>query len=212
MIGAAGSTPNPKSPRNLYAREGVGKRRENKGAKNWCQLWRRLDRKQLENMDPRGLKHCIDQLGMHSENGAAMTHARCRCAFHRSSRNSKKAMPALVMHSDEDWPPSPPLFLKRTISSTALGTLPKEHIITLEASTLFNGLLGRFFTTLRARQGGFATCASDTPRCSRRKRSAKMRPQNERRAPSKASVTRVRFGVKAIAMRNFQYFWLRRET
>ena len=64
--------------------------------------------------------------------------------------NSRKTtVPTLVMHGDGLAHARHRL---KRIFSAGLCTLPKEHPITLEAPALFNQLLKRFFTTVRARQ------------------------------------------------------------
>ena len=73
-----------------------------------------LEREQLENMDPRGFKDCIDQLGEHSENGAAMTLREVQMRRPLPFGKSKKTVPTLRRRGR---PRSAPPFLKRTIAS-----------------------------------------------------------------------------------------------
>jgi pimeloyl-ACP methyl ester carboxylesterase len=94
------------------------------------------------------------QLAAHSASGMAMTLrgvlARRPSLWHLEPQLGRISQPVLLVIGDEDEPCiEPNLFLKRVLPDCALAVMPRTgHLINLEESAGFNGLLERFFAAV----------------------------------------------------------------
>ena len=113
-------------------------------------------RVQFQNKDPRGWREFADQLGEHSEVGAANTmrgvQARRPSLYDLEDRLRRMMVPTLIAAGDEDdHCLQPGLFMKRVIPASGLLVLPKTgHTINLEEPQAFNGALSEFFAMAEA--------------------------------------------------------------
>ncbi len=109
-------------------------------------------RVQFINKDPRGWEEFRQQLSEHSMVGAARTMRGVQKSrpslFDLEDELKKLTVPTLIMTGDEDEPCLiPNIFLKRTISSSALVVLPNSgHTINLEEPEMFNRSVDDFLT------------------------------------------------------------------
>lgn len=109
-------------------------------------------RVQFINKDPRGWEEFRQQLSEHSMVGSARTMRGVQKSrpslFDLEDQLKKLTVPTLIMTGDEDEPCLiPNIFLKRTISSSALVVLPNAgHTINLEEPELFNRCVDDFLT------------------------------------------------------------------
>ena len=108
-------------------------------------------RVQHQNKDPRGWKEFETQLREHSSEGSALTmrgvQRRRPSLFDLEEQMRQLTVPTLILNGDEDEPClDVGLFMKRTISSSALVLLPRTgHNSNLEEPALFNMFCGNFF-------------------------------------------------------------------
>ena len=116
------------------------------------------NRIQLHIKDPRGAKEFETRLRKHSSIGSANTmrgiQAKRPSLYALKPSISRLTVPTLIINGDEDEPClNVGLFLKRTIKSSALITLPKTgHASNLEEPGLFNQFCERFFHQVEARK------------------------------------------------------------
>jgi len=107
-------------------------------------------RVQYENKDPRGWKEFETQLRDHSTEGSANTMMgvqRLRPSLYDLEDKMRAlTVPTLIINGDEDEPClDPGLFMKRTIASSAMVTLPRSgHTINLEEPAMFNWFVEDF--------------------------------------------------------------------
>ena len=107
-------------------------------------------RVQFQNKDPRGWIEFETQLRDHSSLGSANTMRgvqRRRPSLYNLEDDLKKiTVPTLILNGDEDEPClDVSLYLKRTITSSALALLPRTgHTCNLEEPSLFNQLCETF--------------------------------------------------------------------
>ena len=108
-------------------------------------------RVQFQNKDPRGWKEFETQLREHSSMGSALTmrgvQRRRPSLYDLEEQMRQLTVPTLILNGDEDEPClDPGLFMKRTISSSALVLLPRTgHASNLEEPDLFNQFCENFF-------------------------------------------------------------------
>lgn len=113
-------------------------------------------RVQYINKDPRGWHEFRQQLSEHSMLGAARTMRgvqKSRPSLYDLEAELKTLkVPTLIMTGDEDEPCLlPNVFLKRTISTSALVVLPNSgHTINLEEPELFNRAVDDFLTQVNS--------------------------------------------------------------
>lgn len=113
-------------------------------------------RVQFINKDPRGWEEFRQQLSEHSMTGAARTMRGVQKSrpslFELEAELKKLQVPTLIMTGDEDEPCLiPNIFLKRTITSSALVVLPNSgHTINLEEPDLFNRAVDDFLTQVQS--------------------------------------------------------------
>jgi pimeloyl-ACP methyl ester carboxylesterase len=107
-------------------------------------------RVQFQNKDPRGWKEFETQLCQHSSLGSANTmrgvQSRRPSLYTLKDSLQKMMVPTLILNGDEDEPClDVSLFLKRTISSSALSLIPRTgHACNLEEPALFNQICNDF--------------------------------------------------------------------
>lgn len=107
-------------------------------------------RVQLQAKDPRGWEEFRDRLAEHDPTGAALTmrgvQARRPSLYEMADRLTSISNPVMIIVGDEDdGCLEPGLFLKRTISTSALTVLPRTgHSVNLEDPSAFNDAVGRF--------------------------------------------------------------------
>ncbi len=95
-------------------------------------------------------------LAEHSAEGSALTQLGVQkkrpSLYDLEDRMAKLTVPTLIMTGDEDWPClDSNVFMKRTISSSALVVLPNSgHAINLEEPALFNQCVDDFITQVRS--------------------------------------------------------------
>ena len=108
-------------------------------------------RVQYKNKDPRGWSEFETQLREHSTLGSANTmrgdQAKRPSLYQLVDELRNLTVPTLILNGDEDEPClDVGIYLKRTISSSALVTLPKTgHASNLEEPALFNMFCDNFF-------------------------------------------------------------------
>ena len=108
-------------------------------------------RVQYKNKDPRGWSEFETQLRQHSTLGSANTlrgvQAKRPSIYQLEHQIRNLTVPTLILNGDEDEPClDVEIYLKRTISSSALVTLPKTgHASNLEEPALFNMFCDNFF-------------------------------------------------------------------
>jgi len=113
-------------------------------------------RVQFINKDPRGWAEFRQQLSEHSMVGAARTMRGVQKSrpslFDLEAGLRELKIPVLIMTGDEDEPCLiPNVFLKRTITSSALVVLPNSgHTINLEEPDLFNRAVDDFLTQVQS--------------------------------------------------------------
>ena len=113
-------------------------------------------RVQFMNKDPRGWAEFRAQLAEHSMEGAARTMRGVQKSrpslFDLEDQLKNLTVPTLIMTGDEDEPCLiPNVFLKRTISTSALVVLPNAgHTINLEDPELFNRSVDDFLYQVRS--------------------------------------------------------------
>ncbi len=113
-------------------------------------------RVQFQNKDPRGWTEFREQLAEHSLRGAANTmrgvQGRRPSIYDLEDRMHAMRVPTLILTGDEDDPClAPNVFMKRTIPSAALITLPNSgHTINIEEPLLFNQALEWFLGQVRS--------------------------------------------------------------
>jgi pimeloyl-ACP methyl ester carboxylesterase len=113
-------------------------------------------RVQFQNKDPRGWREFADQLGQHSNVGAANTmrgfQARRPSLYDFEEPLRAMMVPTLIVSGDEDdHCLQPGVFLKRVIPAAGLLVLPKTgHTINLEEPTKFNEAVAEFIATVEA--------------------------------------------------------------
>ena len=111
---------------------------------------------QYKNKDPRGWKEFEIQLREHSTLGSANTmrgvQARRPSLYELQKDLQNLVVPTLILNGDEDEAClNVGIFLKRTISSSALVTLPQTgHASNLEEPALFNMFCDNFFHQVEA--------------------------------------------------------------
>jgi pimeloyl-ACP methyl ester carboxylesterase len=107
-------------------------------------------RVQFQNKDPRGWQEFETQLRQHSSLGSANTmrgvQSRRPSLYALKDSLQKMTVPTLILNGDEDEPClDVSLFLKRTISSSALSLIPRTgHACNLEEPALFNQICSDF--------------------------------------------------------------------
>jgi pimeloyl-ACP methyl ester carboxylesterase len=117
-------------------------------------------RVQFQNKDPRGWREFADQLGEHSNIGAANTmrgvQARRPSLYDLESRLRAMTLPTLVVSGDEDdHCLQPGLFLKRVVPACGLLVLPKTgHTLNLEEPDWFNTAVMQFHGLVDAGRWG----------------------------------------------------------
>ena len=108
-------------------------------------------RVQYKNKDPRGWSEFETQLREHSTLGSANTmrgvQAKRPSLYQLEDQIRNLTVPTLILNGDEDEPClDVGIYLKRTISSSALVTFPKTgHASNLEEPALFNMFCDNFF-------------------------------------------------------------------
>ena len=113
-------------------------------------------RVQFQNKDPRGWAEFREQLAEHSLRGSANTmrgvQSRRPSIYDLEDRMRELRVPTLVLTGDEDDPClTPNVFMKRTIPSAALVTLPNSgHTINIEEPQLYNQAVDWFLTQVRS--------------------------------------------------------------
>ncbi len=113
-------------------------------------------RVQFQNKDPRGWQEFEDQLCEHSSQGSANTmrgvQRRRPSLYDLEDKMRALTVPTLVMNGDEDDPAlDAGLFMKRTITSSALVLLPRTgHLCNLEEPALYNQFCGDFMALVEA--------------------------------------------------------------
>ncbi|MDC0190414.1 alpha/beta hydrolase [Rhodospirillales bacterium] len=113
-------------------------------------------RVQYKNKDPRGWSEFETQLREHSTLGSANTmrgvQAKRPSLYQLVDELRNLTVPTLILNGDEDEPClDVGIYLKRTISSSALVTLPKTgHASNLEEPALFNMFCDNFFHQVEA--------------------------------------------------------------
>jgi pimeloyl-ACP methyl ester carboxylesterase len=113
-------------------------------------------RVQFQNKDPRGWREFADQLGEHSNVGAANTmrgvQARRPSLYDLEERLRTMMVPTLIISGDEDdHCLQPGIFLKRVIPAAGLLVLPKTgHTINLEEPGAFNDAVAQFHGLVEA--------------------------------------------------------------
>jgi pimeloyl-ACP methyl ester carboxylesterase len=110
----------------------------------------------FEEKDPRGYAEFLAQLAEHSTVGAALTMLGVQrerpSLFDLAEQFRAMTLPTFIIAGDEDEPTlEPALFLKRSISTSALLVLPKcGHTMNLEEPDAFNRAVLDFVTTVDA--------------------------------------------------------------
>ncbi len=113
-------------------------------------------RVQFQNKDPRGWAEFREQLAEHSLRGSANTmrgvQSRRPSIYDLEDRMRELRVPTLILTGDEDDPClTPNVFMKRTIPSAALITLPNSgHTINIEEPLLFNQAVDWFLGQVRS--------------------------------------------------------------
>ena len=113
-------------------------------------------RVQFQNKDPRGWAEFREQLAEHSLRGSANTmrgvQSRRPSIYDLEERMRELRVPTLVLTGDEDDPClTPNVFMKRTIPSAALITLPNSgHTINIEEPSLYNQAVDWFLGQVRS--------------------------------------------------------------
>ena len=113
-------------------------------------------RVQFRNKDPRGWQEFAGMLAEHSAAGSAHTQQGVQkerpSLFDLADRMRALTVPTLIVTGDEDWPCLvPSVFMKRTIPSAALLTVPNTgHTVNLEEPDTFNTALAGFFAQVDA--------------------------------------------------------------
>ena len=113
-------------------------------------------RVQFQNKDPRGWAEFREQLAEHSLRGSANTmrgvQSRRPSIYDLEDRMRALRTPTLILTGDEDDPClTPNVFMKRTIPSAALITLPNAgHTINIEEPFLFNQAVDWFLGQVRS--------------------------------------------------------------
>ncbi|HEV7457604.1 MAG TPA: alpha/beta hydrolase [Roseococcus sp.] len=108
----------------------------------------------FEEKDPRGFAEFEAQMCEHSTEGSALTMLGCQrerpSLFDLEAGFRKMTVPTFIIAGDEDDPTlEPALYLKRTISTSALLVMPKcGHTMNLEDPAAFNTALQDFLTTV----------------------------------------------------------------
>jgi pimeloyl-ACP methyl ester carboxylesterase len=108
----------------------------------------------FEEKDPRGFAEFEAQMAEHSTEGSALTMLGVQrerpSLFELEAEFRKLKLPTLVIAGDEDDPTlEPALYLKRTITSSALLVMPKcGHTMNLEDPDAFNRALLDFITAV----------------------------------------------------------------
>jgi pimeloyl-ACP methyl ester carboxylesterase len=108
----------------------------------------------FEEKDPRGFAEFEAQMAEHSTEGSALTMLGVQrerpSLFELEAQFRKLKLPTLVIAGDEDDPTlEPALYLKRTITSSALLVMPKcGHTMNLEDPDAFNRALLDFITAV----------------------------------------------------------------
>lgn len=108
----------------------------------------------FEEKDPRGFAEFEAQMAEHSTEGSSLTMLGVQrerpSLFELEAEFRKLKLPILVIAGDEDDPTlEPALYLKRTISSSALLVMPKcGHTMNLEDPDAFNRALLDFITAV----------------------------------------------------------------
>tara|TARA_A100001037_G_C15153309_1_gene641228 strand:- start:10914 stop:11798 length:885 start_codon:yes stop_codon:yes gene_type:complete len=107
-------------------------------------------RVQLERKNPAEYKKFVTHFLEHSSEGCALTMEGLQSArpsiYEFENELSKMTVPTMILTGDEDEPClEPGLFLKRTISTSALVTFPNAgHLINLEEPDMFNLIVQDF--------------------------------------------------------------------
>ncbi|RAI44491.1 alpha/beta fold hydrolase [Rhodoplanes roseus] len=137
--------------------ENVAKNFLEQGSKKFAETYALgASRVQFQNKDPRGWREFADQLGQHSEIGAANTmrgvQARRPSLYDLEGRLRQMPVPTLVVSGDEDdHCLQPALYMKRVIPACGLLILPKTgHTINLEEPAAFNAALAEFLAMVEA--------------------------------------------------------------
>ncbi|MDN3564935.1 alpha/beta fold hydrolase [Paeniroseomonas aquatica] len=110
----------------------------------------------FEEKDPRGYAEFMSQLSEHDTDGAVLTMRGCQrerpSLFELEAGFRAMKLPTLVICGDEDDPTlEPGLFLKRTISTSALLVMPRcGHTMNLEDPDAFNRAVLDFITWVDA--------------------------------------------------------------
>ena len=113
-------------------------------------------RVQFQNKDPRGWREFADQLGEHSDVGAANTmrgvQVRRPSLYDLEDRLRAMSVPTLVVVGDEDdHCLQPGLYMKRVIPASGLLVLPKTgHTLNLEEPAAFNNAIAEFLAMVEA--------------------------------------------------------------
>ncbi|MFO7853877.1 MAG: alpha/beta hydrolase [Paracoccaceae bacterium] len=113
-------------------------------------------RVQFRDKDPRGWAEFKAGLAEHSPEGSALTQLGVQKArpslYDLEAELAALDVPTLIVNGDEDWPClAPGLYLKRTIPSADLMTIPGTgHACNLEEPDLFNDALRRFLVQVEA--------------------------------------------------------------
>jgi pimeloyl-ACP methyl ester carboxylesterase len=108
-------------------------------------------RVQYQNKDPKGWQEFETQFREHSSMGSALTmrgvQRRRPSLYDLEDQMQQLTVPTLILNGDEDDPClDVALFMKRTITSSALALLPRTgHTSNLEEPALFNQLCEDFF-------------------------------------------------------------------
>jgi len=137
--------------------EQVARNFEERGAKAFGPIYAEgASRVQFQEKDPRGWQLFADRLGQHDSKGAANTmrgvQMRRPSLYDLEAEFRALETPVLVMVGDEDdHCLQPGLFLKRTISRSALAVFPKAgHTLNLEEPDLFNRMVADFIAQVEA--------------------------------------------------------------
>jgi pimeloyl-ACP methyl ester carboxylesterase len=113
-------------------------------------------RVQFQNKDPRSWREFANQLGEHSNVGAANTmrgvQAHRPSLYDLEDRLRAMSVPTLIVVGDEDdHCLQPGLYLKRVISASGLFIVPKTgHTINLEEPATFNAAIAEFLAMVEA--------------------------------------------------------------
>jgi pimeloyl-ACP methyl ester carboxylesterase len=128
-----------------------------KGSKVFAQTYALgASRVQFQNKDPRGWREFADQLGEHSNVGAANTmrgvQMRRPSLYDLEERLRAMTVPTLIISGDEDdHCLQPGIYMKRVIPASGLLVLPKTgHTINLEEPGRFNDAVAEFHALVEA--------------------------------------------------------------